>query len=392
MKHAASEEAMKKLAVGIIGTGFAGSAHVEAINRCGLGEVVAIAGSSEEKAREKASEFGIERTYGNYMDLIKDKDIKVVHNCTQNHLHFPINKAVVAAGKHIISEKPLALDSREAKLLIGAIERNNVVHAVVYNYRHYPMVAHLRAMIQAGELGTIYAIHGSYLQDWLLHETDYSWRVDPKMGGASRAVADIGAHWLDLAQHITGQPISEVIADMHTFLPVRKKSTSTVGTFGPATTPHHISIKVTTEDYASLLFKFKNGIPGSLTISQMSAGRKNRLFLQVDGSLQSAAWDQEQPDMLWLGRRDQPNETLLKDRRPLKEQARSYAHPAGYGEAWADGLKNFMCSVYQQIAKKKPGKGSPDFATFFDGYQAAALVDKICASSRQGRWMKTGLK
>jgi predicted dehydrogenase len=232
------------------------------------------------------------------------------------------------------------------------------------------------------------------LQDWLLNETDYSWRVDPNLGGASRAVADIGSHWLDLAQFIIGQPITEVIADLHTFLPERKKSTSTVGTFGRSTTPHHVTVRVTTEDYASLLFRFENGMPGALTISQMSAGRKNRLFLQVDGSLMSAAWDQEQPEVLWLGRRDQPNEELLKDPHLLKESARRYSHyPAGHGEAWVDGLKNFMLSVYQNIAaKKKVGKNAADFATFSDGYKSAVVVDKIVSSSRQRRWTKTGVK
>ncbi|RJP14528.1 MAG: gfo/Idh/MocA family oxidoreductase [Candidatus Abyssobacteria bacterium SURF_5] len=385
---------MKKMGVGVIGTGFVGPAHVEAVNRCGIAEVVAIAGSSAQKAQETAARLGVDRVYGNYAELIKDPDISVIHNCTPNHLHFAINKAVIAAGKHVISEKPLAMDSREAKLLLSATERSKVVHAVVYNYRHYPMVAQLRAMIQEGELGEIYAVHGSYLQDWLLHETDYNWRVDPRLGGVSRAIADIGSHWLDLVQFLLNQPVVELIADLRTFLPVRKRSTSAVGTFGRSTTPHHIAVDVKTEDYASVLFSLKNEIPGALTVSQMSAGRKNRLFLQVDGSLQSAAWDQEQPEILWLGRRDQPNETLLKDPHLLKEKARAYAHyPAGHGEAWADALKNFMLEVYQHISsRKKGGKNSPGFATFYNGCDAAVLVDKICVSSRQRRWVKTGLK
>ncbi len=389
---------MKKLCAGVIGTGFVGPAHVEAVNRCGYGEVIAIAGSSEEKARAKASELQIKRAYGNYMDLIKDEDIQVIHNCTPNNLHFPINKAILAAGKHVISEKPLAFDLREAKLLMAAADRSSVVHAVVYNYRHYPLVAQLREMIQSGELGTIYSIHGSYLQDWLLEETDYSWRVDAQIGGASRAVADIGSHWLDLAQFVLGQPITEVVGDVRTFLPVRKKSSSAVGTFGRSTSPHHISVRVSTEDYASVLLKFQNGMPGALTISQMSAGRKNRLFIQIDGSLKSAAWDQEQPEVLWIGKRNQPNEELLKDPHLLKGSASKYAHyPAGHGEAWADGLKNFMCDVYQYIStrsggRKKREKEAPPFATFSDGLNATVLVDKILASSRQRRWMKTGLK
>ncbi len=379
---------MATLKAGIIGTGFMGSAHTDGIRRCGGGEVIAIAGSSEKAAREKASELGIERAYGDYTDLIRDPDVQVVHDCTPNHLHYVINRAVLAAGKHVVSEKPLTVNLREAKLLMSAVERSRSVHAIVFNYRHYPMVAHLRAMVQAGELGKIFAIHGSYLQDWLLHETDYNWRVDPNLGGPARVAADIGSHWLDLAQFITGQKITEVIADFRTFLPVRKKSVETVGTFGRAVAPHLVDVRVSTEDYASVLLRFDNDIPGVVTLSQMSAGRKNRLYFQIDGSLRSAAWDQEEPEALWFGYRDRPNERMVKEKPAQKQEARRAAYlPPGHGEPWADGIKNFMTEVYQYISKgKKPGRDAASFATFADGYRAVLLVEKIYTSNRQGRW------
>lgn len=381
---------MKKLKAGVIGTGFIGPVHVEGIRRSGLGEVIAIAGSSEKKAQAKASDLGIERAYGNYMDLIRDEDVQVVHTCTPNNLHFPINRAALAAGKHVVSEKPLAIDSREAKLLLSAAERSKAVNAVMFNYRHYPMVVQLREMVQEGELGRIYAIHGSYLQDWLLYETDYNWRVEPELGGATRVVADIGSHWFDLIQFVSGLKITEVTADLHTFLPKRKRGISSVGTFGRASTPHQVDVRVATEDYASVLFRLQNDVPGALTLSQMSAGRKNRLYFQIDGSVKSAAWDQEQPETLWVGHRDQPNEIMLKDRATLTKDANRYAHyPPGHGEAWADAIKNFMRDVYKHILDgKKRGHNSILFATFADGYRASVIIDKVRLSSRQRRWVK----
>lgn len=385
---------MKKIKAGVIGTGFVGPVHVEGIRRSGMAEVMAIAGSSEEAASSKASELGIGRAYGNYMDLIKDPDVQVVHNCTPNNFHFPINRAIMAAGKHVISETPLAIDSREARLVLNAAKRSGVVHAVTFNYRHYPMVARLRAMARANELGNIYSVHGSYLQDSFLYETDYNWRVDAALGGPSRALADIGAHWCDLVQFVTGLKITQVIADLHTFIPIRKKSVSTVGTFGRSAKPHHVQIRVATEDYGSVLVRFQNETRGALTVSQVSAGRKNRLFFQIDGSAESIAWDQEQPDTLWVGHRDRPNEIAGKEPAAAKKKARRHAHyPAGYGEAWADGIKNFIGDVYQYIADgKKPGRDSADFATFEDGYRASIVVDKMLTSNSQRRWVKTNMK
>jgi predicted dehydrogenase len=385
---------MAKKKAGIIGTGFMAGVHIESIRKSGMGEVIAIAGASEEEAKAKAAEFGVDRTFDNYIDLIRDPDVEVVHSCTPNNLHFPINRAALSENKHVISEKPVAADSREARLLLSATERSAAVHAVTFNYRHHPVIEKLKTMAQKGELGEIYTVHGSYLQDWLLFDTDYNWRVDSELAGSTRVVADLGSHWCDLVQYVTGLKITEVIGDLRTFLPVRQKSVTTVGTFGRSTTPRLISVRVGTEDYGSVLLRFQKDVSGALTLSQVSAGSKNRLFFQIDGSKKSAAWDQERPEAPWLGHRDRPNELPPKKAKPAKKKITSYDHfPAGGGDAWSVGVDNFMRKVYEYISKgKKPGRDPASFATFKDGYEAVVLADKILASSRQGRWSKISME
>lgn len=382
---------MTKIRAGVAGTGFMGMAQVEGIRRSGMAEIVAIAGPSKEEAEKKAKELGIESVYADCMELAKDPDIEILHNCTPNNLHFPINRIALTEGKHVISEKPLAMDSREGRLLLGAAERSGMVSAIMFNYRNYPMVARFRELVQGGDLGEIYAVRGSYLQDWLLYDADYSWRVEAALGGATRTVTDLGSHWLDLAQTITGLKITQVMADLQTVVPVRKKSVTTVGTFGRSITPRDVDIQVENEDWGTVLLQFEDNVKGSLTISQVSAGRKNQFSIQIDGSKKSVAWDQEQPDVLWYGYRDRKNEFEPKKAKATKVD--SYAHyPAGYGEAWANSVKDFMCSVYQYIADgKKPGRDPAEFATFADGMESSTLIDKILNSSRQRRWVKTDL-
>jgi predicted dehydrogenase len=385
---------MKKLRAGVIGVELAGTAHAEAIRRSGLGEIVAISGPVEDDVRERAAKLGIARVHDDYMDLIKDPDIDVVHNCAPNNMHFPINRAALAANKHVISEKPMAMDSREARLLLNAAGRSKAVSALMLNYRHYPIMELARSMIASGKLGKILAIHGNYLQDRFLHETDYDWSVDTAQGGASRAMADLGMHWCDLVQFLTGLKITDAVADLRTLIPVRKRSVTTVATFGRAVTPRQVNVRVATDDYGSILLHFNNGVSGALTVSQMSAGRKNQLFFQIDGSEMSMAWNQEQPDALWVGHRDQPSEVLAQGPSAPKDEGGPVVElPAGYGEAWANSVTNFMRTVYQYILDgKKPGRDVSDFATFADGYRMSVLVDKLLTSNRQRRWLKLNPK
>jgi predicted dehydrogenase len=387
---------MEKIKIGIIGTGFIGPTHIEAVRRLGFVEVVGLAQSNQEAAEQKASELGIPRAYGDYREMLQDSDIQVVHNCTPNHLHFEINKEIILAGKHVLSEKPLAMSSEESAELLALAKENKVVHGVNFNYRQFPIVKQLETMIRNGELGKVNLVHGSYLQDWLLFETDFNWRLAPEVGGKSRAVADIGSHWCDTVQYVTGKKIVEVFADLATVIPVRKKSTSNVATFGAQKGQEEVyeDVPINTEDYASVLVRFEDGTKGVFTVSQVSAGRKNRLSFEINGSQNSAYWNQEEPEKLWIGHRNQPNEILLADPALFAEEAKSAIHhPGGHNEGWPDALKNGMLNFYTFIRKgKDPLSDQVDFATFEDGHLSMCITDAILESHEQQKWVKVKIK
>jgi predicted dehydrogenase len=383
---------MRTIKAGIIGTGFIGPAHVEALRRLGSVEVVGLAESNAGLAEQKAKLLGIAQAYGDYKDLLKDDRIEVVHNCTPNFVHFKINKDVIAAGKHLVSEKPLAMTSKESAELVRLAKKAGVLNGINFNYRFYPLIQHARALLADKKAGDVRLVHGSYLQDWLLFDTDYNWRLEPAVGGKSRAVADIGSHWCDLIQHVTGLKIVEVMADLATVIPVRKKPKATIETFaGKALKPSDYDhMKITTEDYASVLFRFDNGARGVFTVSQVSPGRKNRLYFEIDASYHSIVWDQEKPEELWMGYRDRPNELLMKDPSLLHPLAKPYAHyPGGHPEGYPDGPKNFFRNFYKWVADGKvPGKGQADFATFEDGHCEILICEAILKSAKQKKWVK----
>ncbi|MDQ1005463.1 putative dehydrogenase [Neobacillus niacini] len=383
---------MEKIKVGIIGTGFIGPTHIEAIRRLGFVEVVGLAETSQEIAEKKAAELGIPKAYGDYREMLQDPEFKVVHNCTPNHLHFAINKEIILAGKHVVSEKPLAMNSKESAELLELAEKHGVVHAVNFNYRQHASVQNLQAMIAKSDLGKVNLVHGSYLQDWLLYETDYNWRLAPEVGGKSRAVADIGSHWCDTVQFVTGKKIVEVFADLATVVPVRKKPTGNVATFGAQTIEdmEYEDVPINTEDYASVLVRFEDGSRGVFTVSQVSAGRKNRLSFEINGSNSSVFWNQEEPEKLWIGHRDRANELLLADPSLFTADARSAIHhPGGHNEGWPDALKNMMLNFYSFIRDNKSLKtDKPKFATFEDGHVSMCITDAILESSQQQKWVK----
>ena len=383
---------MRTIKVGIIGTGFIGPAHVEALRRLGSVEVVGLAESNAGLAEQKAKLLGIPQAYGDYKDLLKDSAIEAIHNCTPNFVHFKINKDVIAAGKHLVSEKPLAMNSKESAELVRLAKKAGVLNGINFNYRFYPLIQHARALIADKKTGDVRLVHGSYLQDWLLFDTDYNWRLEPAVGGQSRAVADIGSHWCDLIQHVTGLKIVEVMADLSTVIPVRKKPKTAIETFaGKALKPSDYDhIKIATEDYASVLFRFDNGARGVFTVSQVSPGRKNRLYFEIDGSYHSMVWDQEKPEEMWIGYRDRPNELLVKDPSLLHTQAKPYAHyPGGHPEGYPDGPKNFFRNFYQWVGEGKiPAKGQADFATFEDGHCEILICEAILKSAKQKKWVK----
>jgi len=378
----------EKIAAGIIGTGFIGPAHVEAARRLGNVEILAVAEANEELAHQKAAEMSIPGSYGNYQDLLADPDIQVVHNCTPNHLHFEVNRDILAAGKHVISEKPLAMNTTESNELLSLARDSGLIHAVDFNYRFYPLVQHAREMVRSGEIGDVFSIHGSYLQDWLFLPTDWNWRLVPELSGDSRAVADVGSHWCDLMQFISGQSITRVFADLHTVHKTRMRPKKEVETYsGKELDPSDYEAQeINTEDYASVLFEMANGTRGVFTVSQVAAGRKNRLHFELDGSKCAISWDQEKPNEMWIGYRDKANEILTKDPSLLHEAAREYAHyPGGHPEAYPDGPKNLFRNVYRAVAKGQMPT-DPDWSTFEDGHKEVAICEAVLTSHKNQQW------
>ncbi len=377
---------MRVIHAGIVGTGFMGEAHLEALRRLPEVEVVAVAASRPDKAEAFARAHRVSQVHADALALVADPDVEVIHNCTPNHLHFPLNKAALEAGKHVLSEKPLALDSQETGLLAELAGRSGLVAAVNHCYRYYPLVEHMRGMVQSGALGRVHLVHGVYLQDWLLFKQDYNWRIDPARGGALRALGDIGSHWCDLAQHVTGRRITDVCAEKATIHDTRLRPTTEVATFARVDPRDAVEVPVTTEDYAAALIRFEDGVRGFFAISQVSAGHKNGLTLEIDCAEGSLYWQQENPNVLRIGRRDRPNEVLEKDPALEKDRTRRYAHyPGGHPEGYPDTFKNLFRNVYRHIADRST---PAEFPTFPEAHQITRLLEAVDASHREGRWVK----
>lgn len=374
---------MRTVKTALIGAGFVGPHHIEAARRLGFVDVVAVAGSSQKSAESKAAQLNIPKAYGSYEQLLDDPEIEVIHNCTPNNLHLPVTMAAIERGKHVIADKPLALNPADAKTMLDAARSKGIIHAVTFNYRYNPLVQQARVMIARGDIGQVHFVHGGYLQDWLLYPNDYSWRLE-KEGGESRAVADIGSHWCDLAGYVVGSRITEVLAEYTTVFPQRQKPKGTREAFAAASgNENYEEYKVDTEDFASLLLRFENGAKGTFSVSQVSAGHKNGLSLEINGREASLRWKQERPNEMWIGRRREANGTLLKDPSLLDESIRHYAAlPGGHGEAWADAFRNLLRNIYTTIAEE--GAVWRDFPTFEDGLESNRIVDTLTQSARSG--------
>ncbi|HWR12654.1 MAG TPA: Gfo/Idh/MocA family oxidoreductase [Rectinemataceae bacterium] len=366
---------MKRIRAGLIGVGKIGMAHIEAIRRLGYADVAAIVVRDEARAKELCEYYGIPRRYADYREMLADPDIDVAHNCTPNKAHFQINKDLILAGKHVLSEKPLTVEPRESAELVELAAAKGALTAVNFVYRHFPVVQRVRDMINGGELGEIYSVNGTYFQDWLLRDTDYDWRVEASLGGPSRAMADIGSHWCDLAQFLLGQDIAEVCADLATFIPVRVERISTEP---PVTRRVHVD----TEDYGSVLLRFSGGARGAFTVSQVSAGRKLGLCFEIDGSAASVRWDFEHADRLWIGHRDGPNEELFAHPGPLDEFGKNRRLRGGTAERWPDAQKNMIDSFYGAILHGDP----PRYADFAEGHKVNKVVEAILESDRSRGW------
>jgi predicted dehydrogenase len=368
---------------GVVGTGFVGAVHVDALRRLGI-DIVGVVGSSPERARTKELAPVIE----SYDALLADERVDVVHLTTPNHLHHEQVKQALAAGKHVVCEKPLALTSEQSAELLELAERSGLVHCTNFNIRFYPQVQQARALVANGAVGVVWNVHGGYLQDWLLLPTDWNWRLEPEKGGELRAVADIGSHWLDLVQFVVGRRVASLLADLATTIPVRRKPTHEIETFASADDVEREDAPMTTEDLAHILLRFDDGTRGSLVVSQVSAGRKNSLRFEVDGSGGSLAWDAERHEELWLGHRGKPNELLARDPSLfLPEATTRTTLPAGHAEGFADTFKELYRAVYAAVATGGPPE-APDYPTFADGHWENVLGDAIALSNRERRWVE----
>jgi predicted dehydrogenase len=378
---------MKTIRTAIIGTGFMGRVHLEAARRCEFVEVAAIAGRNTDAARRLGAGFSVPTIAADYRDLLRDPAIDAVHICTPNAQHFSMAKAVLQADKHVICEKPLATSVEEAEELVSLAAGQGLRNCVCHNLRYYPMVQQMRRMREAGDLGEILAVQGTYFQDWLLYDTDWNWRIDSKVSGPSRCMADIGSHCFDMAEHVTGMRVSSLCADLQTFHPTRKQPKHSVETFANKmlTADDYIETAVDTEDYGTVIFRMGERTRGCVTASQISAGRKNRLSIEVCGSKSSVAWNQERPDELWVGLRNSANQIFVKDPSLLKPEARSYADlPGGHSEGYDDTFKQVFRRFYASIAAPD---AAPEYPEFVDGLRQLAILDSVIQSHRTRGWV-----
>lgn len=378
-----------KLNAAVIGLGFVGKAHVEALRRLGI-PVRGALGSSGETTAAASKSLNLECAYASLDELAADAGVDVVHLCTPNYLHFEQASRLMRAGKHVLCEKPLTMDSAESELLVALARETGKVGGVAYNLRYYPLCQEARALIEKGAIGQPKLVHGSFLQDWLLYPNDWNWRLDPKLGGQLRAVSDIGTHWLDLVTWMTGRKVTELCADLVTIVPVRQKPRGRVETFQKADPSNVDPVPIETDDYASVLFHLEGDLSGAMTVSQVSAGRRARLWFEIDGTEGSLAWNSEEPGTLWIGRRDRANEELPKDPALLSPGTRRYAaYPGGHAEGYPDTFVQLFRDYYEYI-EAGDFKAPRTFPTFETGNEEMVLCEAIERSSRTRAWVAVG--
>ena len=373
---------------GVVGVGFIGVAHVEALRRLGV-NVVGVVGFTPERARVKADQIGVPTVYDSVEDLVSDGSIDVVHIASPNHVHADQVRVCLAAGKHVVCEKPLALNPSDTADLVERATQAGLINAVCFNIRFYPLNHQAMAMVANGDIGEPRLITGSYHQDWLLRETDWNWRLQPSEGGELRAIADIGSHWFDLARFITGHHIDQVMADLHTLVPVRRHPPGPVETFAAVDQADDLVTEaMSSDDAAGVLLRFREGPKGAVTISQVSAGRKNSVRYEIAGSEAALSWNSEDPDLLWIGHRGQPNQVLHRDPALNAPPAtRNIAYPAGHVEGFPDTFRALFGQVYQDIESGSPS-AEPTYPTFADGHDAVLVTQAVAQSSQTQQWTK----
>ncbi len=384
---------MYDIGVALTGTGFMGPAHSEALLRLGV-RVQGALGSTLAKSQAFAQRMGLPKAYASFDEILADTDVQAVHLTTPNRWHFETAKAALLAGKHVMCEKPLAMTTIESTELVELAKSVKLAAGVNYNYRFYPICLEARERARKGDLGPIYSVVGGYVQDWLLYPTDYNWRVLASEGGKLRAVADIGTHWLDLVQSITGLEVEALCADLHTVHPIRQRPKSEVETFSAKVQQVNASesittekINIETEDMGGVMLRFKGGARGMLWVSQLTAGRKNRLSFEIAGANQALWFDGEKPNELWIGNRNSPNGYLIKDPGLMGETARRYtAYPGGHSEGYPDSFKMCFKAFYDYIAAGD-FSATPFFPTFEEGHREIVLCEAILKSHEEQRWV-----
>ena len=381
--------AVARLKTAVIGTGFVGPHHVDAVRRTGYADVEVIVGSDPDRTAQRAAQIGVARWSTDTDEVLADGTIDVIHVCTPNNTHVPLARAALDAGKHVVLEKPIAVDLPGAEGLVHAAARSGRHAMVALTYRGYPMVVRARAAVSDGELGDVRLVRGSYIQDWLSDPSDYNWRVDPEVGGRSRAVADIGTHWFDTAEFVTGLRVESVQADLATFIGERTRSLGGSIAFSSGTGPSE-PVAIHSEDAATILLRFDGGARGICVVSQVSPGHKNAFNLSVDGSQRSMSWEQELPEQLWLYERGQ-SRLLARDPGAAQPGAGVPWLPAGHPEGWAEALRDLLRPFYAAVAAGIPP--DPDtvaYPTFRSGARSIAFVEAVLESAATASWVALG--
>ncbi len=386
---------MFRLKAAVVGTGFIGPIHIEGLIRAGV-QVQGVLGTSLGKSKRTAELFGIKKAYRDLDELISDDEVDVVHLTSPNRFHFEQTIRCLDAGKHVLCEKPLAMNSQESSELVRRAQHCKVLTGVNYNVRFYPICIEASERVKRGDLGEVFHISGSYVQDWLHKETDFNWRVLADDGGPLRALADIGTHWLDLVQTVSHLEIDSVCADLQTVYPIRKRPVGVAETFSNKVNSEEeklVDVPVDTEDYGGVMLRFKNGARGVMHVSQVTAGHKNCIRWEIAGSKQSMAWNSQQPDELWIGNRDSANQTLLRDPCLLSVKARAHAqYPGGHNEGFPDTFKQLFRSFYSAVEASASNSATSyaNYPTFADGHREILLCEAILKSARERRWIELG--
>lgn len=375
--------------VGVIGTGYIGPVHIEALNRLSGVKVKAITDTNPELARKTAENYNIEQVYSDYTEILRDSEIDVIHNCTPNRLHYSITKEAIEAGKHVLSEKPLAMTLREAEELVELADKKGVVTGIDFCYRYYPVVQEMAVRVRRGDAGNVRTVSGTYFQDWLFFPTDYTWRLEKSESGDSNIAADLGSHWFDLIQFVTGLKVVEVMADFATLIPVRKRPARQVIAFEEVKEEESVEVKIEVEDYAAVLFRLSNGAPGSFTTCQACAGRKSDTEFQIYGDKCSFAWNHNKSTELWIGYREKPNETLIESPTALDPSTAGYATlPGGHPLGYRDAVLNLFRDFYQALKDGKEPATNIARPTFTTGYEEMNILNALVESHKTRQWIQ----